>query len=168
MKYFFISDHADVWGAARKYVEGGGWIEECEKSGRCELINYAKLFDGWTVWAAGWYSPVTKPRTKYYPLFLKDAFEVWNKLAKKYNKLLVPSVIPGYIAKQDPPEFHLPRNADMFEEMLKNVLVFSLSVKIDTYNEYRESTNIDPTMEENNCFLKALEKVVLTKISNKT
>ena len=165
---FIICDYAHPWAATSAYTidNSGGWVEECDESGYCELIDYAKNFDAWTVWAAGWYTPIEEPLNENYPRFLDEGYKVWSKLAKKYNKILVPSTIPGFIDLRDPSFPRLPREADMFKEMFRIALKYATPingkklVKIDTFNEFGEATGIEPTKEEGFAFLEALKDVL--------
>jgi hypothetical protein len=164
---FLIGDHAHPWAATSMYTinNTGGWIEECDKSGQCELISYMKNFDGWTVWAAGWYTPIKKPLNENYPKFLEEGYIVWEKLAAKYGKILIPSIIPGFINLKDQKFPKLLRDARMFSkeaEIAYNIASFSSKykvIKIDTFNEFGEATGVEPTREEEFSFLVVIRKV---------
>jgi hypothetical protein len=168
--FFLVSNHAHPWAATSAYTNppSGGWLEECDRSGDCELIKYANYFDGWTVWAAGWYSPVSSPLDENYPKFLDEGYKVWNRLAAKYSKVFIPSIIPGFINLRDPESHSLPRNKDMFRNELEvavsNAFPQSMKiVKIDTYNEFGEATGIEPTIEEGFSYLLVLKELLLQK-----
>jgi len=169
-KLFLIADHAHPWAATSAYTvnNSGGWVEECDASGGCELINYAKVFDGWTVWAAGWYTPIKEPLNETYPLFLKEGYTIWNSLAQKYNKMFIPSIIPGYIYLGDPDEPRLPRDAHMFRKELEIAFNLSKMVKIDTFNDFGEATGIEPTHEEGFAYLETLKQVLEEYLDNLT
>ena len=170
---FLVGDHAHPWTATSAYTidNSGGWIEECDKTGECDLIEYAKCFDGWTVWAAGWYAPIKEPLNMNYPKFLNEGYRVWRKLADKYGKMFVPSVIPGFMNVREIQEGipHLPRDPEMFKEELKiaitmaNTLKGKKLIKIDSWNDFGEGHCIEPTKEEKLNFLKMLREVLLEK-----
>ena len=168
--FFLLSNHAHPWAATSAYTDppSGGWVEECDRSGNCELIKYANYFDGWTVWAGGWYSPVSSPLDENYPKFLDEGYKVWNRLAAKYSKVFTPSILPGFINLRDPQSHTLPRNKDMFrnelEVAISNAFPQSMKiVKIDTYNEFGEATGIEPTVEEGFSYLLVLKELLLQK-----
>jgi len=165
---YLMANYVDTWAASSTYTKdrSGGWLLECEASGECELINVAKNFDIWTVWAAGWYTPIKDPLSFYYPLYLNEAYSVWNNLSKKYSKTLVPSIIPGFINLRDRTIPQLSRDAGMFSEFIKTALRTSYSpfsgvykiIKIDSFNEFGEATGIEPTQEEGFNFLQELKR----------
>ncbi len=166
---FLVSDHAHPWSATSSYIvdESGGWIEECDPSEGCKVLYYANLFDGWSVWAAGWFSPVVEPLNEYYPLFLDEGYKVWNKLARKYNKTFIPSVIPGFVDLRNPNFPRLSRDVEMFKKELIAALETAISrgnmriIRIDTFNEFSEATGIEPTREEGFAFLKTLRSLLI-------
>jgi hypothetical protein len=172
---FIISDYAHPWAATSSFTinNTGGWIEECDKRGNCFLINYAVNYDAWTTWAAGWYTPVLEPVEENYPKFLDEGYRVWSKLALKYNKTFVPSIIPGFINLKNPDFPKLPRKPEMFKAMVLTALKYSISsagekvIKIDTYNEFGEATGIEPTREEGFAYLEVLRSV-LTNLTKDT
>jgi hypothetical protein len=172
---FIISDYAHPWAASSSFTinNTGGWIEECDERGNCFLINYAVNYDAWTTWAAGWYTPVLEPVEENYPKFLDEGYRVWSKLALKYNKTFVPSIIPGFINLRDPDSPKLPRKPEMFKAMVLTALKYSISgagekvIKIDTYNEFGEATGIEPTREEGFAYLEVLRSV-LTNLTKDT
>jgi hypothetical protein len=145
---FLIGDHAHPWAAP---------------AGE-ELLNVAKQWDGWTVWAAGWYTPIVKePLDKNYPEFLLEGYNYWSNTAKVYGKLFMPSVIPGFVqVMRDEPK--LPRNPDMFYRELKVADKTAYSpygfqiIKVDTFNDFGESTAIEPTREEGFIFSKKIKE----------
>jgi hypothetical protein len=165
-----ISQHAHPWAATSAYTNppSGGWIENCISSGNCEYFERAKLFDGWSTWAGGWYSPVEKPLNENYPKFLEDAYKTWNKLAKEYEKPLIPSILPGFVNLREPNFPVLPRDVEMFKNMLLVSLRYAISnkgikiVRIDTFNEFGEATGIEPTTEEGFAYLQVIKSVLLT------
>jgi len=165
-----ISQHAHPLAATSVYTNppSGGWIENCISSGSCEYFERAKLFDGWSSWAGGWYSPVEKPLNENYPKFLEDGYKAWNKLAKEYEKILIPSILPGFVNLRDPNFPVLSRDAEMFKNMLLVSLKYAIMnkgikiVRIDTFNEFGEATGIEPTSEEGFAYLQAIKSVLLT------
>jgi hypothetical protein len=166
---YMISDYAHPWAATSSFTinNTGGWIEECDKRGNCFLINYAVNYDAWTTWAAGWYTPVIEPLEESYPKFLDEGYKVWSKLALKYNKTFVPSIIPGFINLRDPDSPKLPRKPEMFKAMVLTALKYSTTragekiIKIDTYNEFGEATGIEPTREEGFAYLEVLRSILM-------
>jgi archaellum component FlaC len=166
-----ISQHAHPWAATSAYINppSGGWIEDCISSGSCEYFERAKLFDGWSTWAGGWYSPVEKPLNENYPKFLEEGYKTWSKLAKEYKKILITSILPGFVNLRDPDFPTLPRDVEMFKKMLLVSLKYAVSnedikiVRIDTYNEFGEATGIEPTVEEGFSYLLVLREVLLQK-----
>ncbi|MGB9817439.1 MAG: glycoside hydrolase family 99-like domain-containing protein [Desulfurococcaceae archaeon] len=166
---YMISDYAHPWAATSSFTinNTGGWIEECDERGNCFLINYAVNYDAWTTWAAGWYTPVVEPLEENYPKFLDEGYKVWSKLALKYSKTFVPSIIPGFINLRDPDFPKLPRKPEMFKAMVLTALEYSTTpagekiIKIDTYNEFGEATGIEPTREEGFAYLEVLRSILL-------
>jgi hypothetical protein len=166
---YMISDYAHPWAATSSFTinNTGGWIEECDKRGNCFLINYAVNYDAWTTWAAGWYTPVVEPLEENYPKFLDEGYKVWSKLALKYSKTFVPSIIPGFINLRDPDSPKLPRKPEMFKAMVLTALKYSTTragekiIKIDTYNEFGEATGIEPTREEGFAYLEVLRSILM-------
>lgn len=144
----------------------GGGFEQCDASGRCELIDYAKNFDGWSTWVAGWYTPIKEPPTENYTRFLEEGYSVWNRLAKKYNRQFIPSIVPGYINVRKPKDPVLPRSTTMFEKIVEIALEYANSVdnkiliRIDTFNEFSEGTVVEPVVEENSIYLCSLFKIL--------
>jgi hypothetical protein len=173
---FIISQHAHPWSATSAYTDppSGGWIEDCIDSGYCELFERAKPFDGWTTWVAGWYTPIKKPLNENYPKFLEEGYKVWNRLAEKYNKMFVPSILPGFINLRDPNFPRLPRSAEMFKRELEIALKYATPVngmrviRIDTFNEFGEATGIEPTREEGFIYLEGLKGILYEEILHNT
>jgi hypothetical protein len=153
---YLISDHAHPWAGVE------GWVEEPNEF----VDKYAIQFDGWTTWAGGWYSPVEEPFDVNYPKFLEKGYSTWRRIADKYNRFLVPSIIPGFVDLRSTDIPDLPRNIRMFEKELEVALSVLSNyeiklIRIDTYNEAGEGTLIEPTIEEKYMFLIPLQKYLL-------
>jgi len=164
-KVLLMANYADLWAASSTYTKdgSGGWLLQCVNSGKCELIDVAKNFDMWTVWAAGWYTPIKEPLNIYYPLYINEAYKIWSNLSKRYSKYFVPSVIPGFIDLRNPKMPKLPRDIEMFTKFLITALElnrYPKLIKIDTFNEFGEATGIEPTYEEGFNYLKRLKNVL--------
>ena len=141
-KPFFVSDHA----LPLAYPPYSEWIE------------IAKLFDGWTMWAGGYLRDMNYTLSYY-----KQGTEGWKNEAMKYNKLFMPSVLPGF---NDPNTFCIPyeRDPSNFQKALRIALNNSyvpnsskVFIRIDTLDEYREATALGPTIEEKYTFLEILK-----------
>ena len=164
---YFISDHAHPWAAE--------WVREAEPRGEWKELAYALLFDAWSVWAGGWWSPVKEPLNQNYPKFLDKGYNIWRKIANKYRKQLVPSIIPGFVELRDPEWLknygNLPRDVGMFKKLLKIALRYATRkdgykiIRIDEFNEFGEGTAIEPTIEEGFTYLEAVQEVLLNVIS---
>lgn len=128
-----------------------------------EFLEAAEKYDSWSLWAAGYF------RDREYSLdYLENGLNGWRRLAENYNKLFIPSVIPGFIDLRSSciPYFRNPEN---FEKALRLALHYSFTpssskykviIRIDTFNEFGEATGIEPTEEEDFAYFKVLKKIL--------
>jgi hypothetical protein len=136
-----------------------------------QRLERALNVEGWTAWWAGYY--LDRPERTFYNNFIDyvdNGYKIWNKLASKYNRDLITSVLPGWVDLRHP-ESHipLPRDKERFEKLLEISLSYSISpngefikfIRIDTYNEWGEATGIEPTVEEGMAYLEVLKKVLV-------
>lgn len=152
---FIFSDHAKVNVINEDYFTG---------------LADEKFFDGWTSWAATWYVPVEEPLNENFPVVFEEGYKFWMEVAEIYDKVLMPSIIPGFVELRDPSwlEFavNLPRNTEMFSKELEVALKYATQIegkkiiKIDTWNDFGEGHAIEPTIEEGYAFLEALKDIL--------
>jgi len=131
-----------------------------------EFLETAKLYDGWTLWAGGYF------RDREYSLeYLKNGLRGWKEIAENNYKPLISSVIPGFTDPRDPNAIPYPRNVKNFKEALELAFEYSFIpspskyktiIRIDTFNEWGEDTGIEPTYEEKFMYLDALQHVLET------
>jgi hypothetical protein len=96
--------------------------------------------------------------------------ELYSKWADALRGLtaLVPSVIPGFDYRKAPwgqsDAVPLLRDKERFKMELEIALKYMdeelKMIRIDTWNDWYESTQVEPSMEEGFLFLSALKKVL--------
>ena len=135
-----------------------------------EFLEMAKLYDGWTLWAGGYF------RDREYSLeYLENGLKGWRELAEENSKYFMPSFIPGFVDLRIPciPYYRDPED---FGEAAQLALRYSFTpissrykriIRIDTANEYGEGTAIGPTQEEKFAFLEKLRTTLLNYIFHK-
>jgi hypothetical protein len=129
-------------------------------------LERLKSFDAVSDWAGA------QDRSKQdyidnYIRYLDNLYYEWSTFLKKYNIVFVGSAIPGFDEiyihyKPDLPP--IPKAPQLFEERLRIALKYTHPVKmirIDTWNDWGEWTNVEPTVEEGMAYLEVLKKVLV-------
>jgi hypothetical protein len=146
-----------------------GWIladPEWDK----QILERAKYFDAISIWAAGYSGEPTELGDKIRSQHTKLLEELYSKWADALRGLtaLVPSVIPGFDYRKAPwgqsDAVPLLRDKERFKMELEIALKYMdeelKMIRIDTWNDWYESTQVEPSIEEGFLFLSVLKKVI--------
>jgi hypothetical protein len=111
-------------------------------------------FDAISDWAAS----IDRSKQEYidnYETYLDILYNKWSKFLRNYNTIFVGSTIPGfdeiyiYYTNDYPP---IPKSPKLFKNRLEIAFNYMdprfKMVRIDTWNDWSEWTNIEPTREE--------------------
>jgi len=140
-----------------------------------ERLERALNVEGWTAWWAGYY--LDRPEREYFNNFedyVENGYKIWSMLSRENSRDFITSILPGWVDLRHP-ESHvpLPRDLDRFKKLIEIALSYSNSpegnfkkfIRIDTYNEWGESTGIEPTIEEGMSYLNTLKSVLIRYLS---
>ncbi len=127
------------------------------------LARQAGLFDGISQWAAGY---MTSGRYKRpYEEYLQIGYERWARFAGRNGLEFAPSVIPGFDQRRvrwgDPASAPLERGPERFRERLEIIrpwLSKHRLLRIDTWNDFFENTQIEPTQSEGFAYLEEVRR----------
>jgi hypothetical protein len=138
-------------------------------------LERALNVEGWTAWWAGYY--LDRPEREYFNNFedyVENGYKIWSMLARENSRDFITSVLPGWVDLRHP-ESHVPLSRDLnrFKKLIEIALSYSTSpngnfkkfIRIDTYNEWGESTGIEPTIEEVMTYLNTLKSVLKRYLS---
>ena len=146
-----------------------GWIladPEWDK----QILERAKYFDAISIWAAGYSGESTDLGDKIRSQHAKLLEELYGKWADALRSLtaLVPSVIPGFDNRKapwgNPNDVPLLRDKERFKMELETALKYMdgklKMIRIDTWNDWYENTQLEPSIEEGFLFLSVLKRVI--------
>lgn len=127
------------------------------------LARRAGLFDGVSQWAAGYMTSGNYP--KPYVEYLQTGYERWARFAGREGLEFVPSVIPGFDQRRvrwgDPTSVPLERSPKRFRKRLEVIrpwLSRHRLLRIDTWNDFFENTQIEPTRSEGFAYLEEVRR----------
>jgi hypothetical protein len=115
--------------------------------------------DGLTSWI-GFYNPAPYYREymKNYDELLPIYLEIWSEFTKEKERYFISSILPSFISGE---ANILPRDATKFEIRLKNCIKFidkrKPILRIDTWNDWLETTYIEPSLSEGFTYLRVLK-----------
>jgi hypothetical protein len=90
---------------------------------------------------------------------------MWYIFTKNYGKDFVSTVIPGFRPVLPPNEIFIKRSPSLFEERLNiSYNFFEWELRLDTFNDFTELTNVEPSMRDAFSYLKTLKRFILSKI----
>ena len=125
-----------------------------------------KLFDAVSDWA-GAHDRSNQDFIVNYSKYLDRLYHEWSSFLKKQDVGFVPSAIPGfdeiyiYYEPDLPPT---PKTPSLFKERLEIALRYMdpglKMIRIDTWNDWGEWSNVEPTSEEGFVFLETLKEVL--------
>jgi len=129
-------------------------------------IERLKSFDAISDWA-GSHDRSKKEYIEKYEKYLDALYREWSDFLRKEKIGFVPSVIPGFdevyiYYKPYPPP--IPKTPYFFKIRLKIALNYLdpdlKMIRIDTWNDFSEWSNVEPTREEGFIFLETLKEVL--------
>jgi hypothetical protein len=123
----------------------------------------AKMFNGITSWLGG-YSPDGNYLDGSYENQLKIGFSKWELWATENERKFIPSTTPEfdnrYVKWGNPNSIPLPRSAELFVKRLKialNHIKTSKLLMIGTWNDFFESTTLEPSTEYGFTYLELIK-----------
>jgi len=126
----------------------------------------AKQFDGITSWLGG-YSDKGEYLQGSYEEQIKILYSEWGRWAIENNKKLIPCTTPEFDSRDvkwgNPNSIPLERSPDKFEKRLNIIFSYSQYPKIvmlGTFNDFFESTTLEPSKEYEFVYLKLLKKML--------
>jgi hypothetical protein len=127
------------------------------------LARQAGLFDGISQWAAGYMTSGSYKRP--YEEYLRMGYERWARFAWRNGLEFAPSVIPGFDQRRvswgDPASVPLERSPERFRgrlEIARSQLSRHRLLRIDTWNDFFEDTQIEPTRSEGFAYLEEVRR----------
>jgi hypothetical protein len=150
---YLISDHID---ARQGAPTDPSWTEKISP------------FDGITAWGGSFYGPTGVILGKSYGEQLDELYKVWHMWATNHGKGIIPSMKPSEDTTRVPwgglGNYELPRSPKLFKEWLKILLRYTdpnlKMIRIDTWNDWNENTEIEPSREEGLTYLNILKDVI--------
>jgi hypothetical protein len=126
----------------------------------------ARSFDRVTSWLGG-YSGEGKYLGGSYEAQIEILYSKWGKWAKEYNRKLIPFVTPEfdnrYVRWGCPNCIPLNRFPQLFEKRVNIALMYTCPprvILIGTWNDFFESTALEPAREYGFTYLEILRKVL--------
>lgn len=120
-----------------------------------------RLFDGISQWAGGYRANGQYPGG--YPAYWENGNAVWSAFALREGLAYVPSVVPGFdqtaVSWGDPNSVPLPRDLEAFGRRLARAGSLQGPIRllrVDTWNDFFEHTQIEPSRQEQRAYLEAL------------
>jgi hypothetical protein len=158
---FLVSDHGHPWANPEDIFPAGNPLA-------IVWGDAAKMFDGITSWLGG-YSPDGNYLGGDYETQIDIGFSKWESWALKNEKNFIPSITPEFDNRYswgDPNSIPLPRSPELFEKRLKIALKYvktSKIVMIGTWNDFFESTTLEPSREYGFIYIELIKKIVGNK-----
>ncbi len=162
------SDIVAPFAKLRQYLKGLGFDpyfigDELEiRWGEIIESKRLKAFDAVT----GYTLPPTGPDTDRSPSAVRAEYRRWQSAAHTVGVELIPSVSPGFddrylvqIGERTKSFGYVPRSTEYFKTNLQIAKEFvdkNKLLKISTWNEWEENTNIEPTVQDGFKYLQTL------------
>jgi hypothetical protein len=103
-----------------------------------------------------------------YDKYYEPHLTIWYDFTKSLVRQFIPTIIPGFdnsYSWGSPNQIPIERDPTLFFERLLSTLKYSdPHVRIDTWNDFGEWTYIEPSIKDNDIYLKMLRKFVLEYI----
>jgi hypothetical protein len=150
---YFVSDHIQSWASPTS----ASWVRK------------AAPFDGVTAWGGDFYGKKSDIKASTYEEHLDKLYETWTNWANRNGKGLIPSFKPSENTTQVPWGDHsnyvLPRSPELFERRLEIMFKYMdpklKMIRIDTWNDWYENTEIEPSLEDGLAYLNILRDRVI-------
>jgi len=95
---------------------------------------------------------------KNYDEVLPTYLEIWSNFTKEKGKYFIPSILPSFIVGE---ANILSRDTKKFEIRLKNCIKFidkrKPILRIDTWNDWLETTYVEPSLSDGFMYLSILK-----------
>jgi hypothetical protein len=157
-KIFFVSDHAHPLADPENVFPAGNPLAVV-------WGKAAKKFDGITSWLGG-YSPKGEYLGGSYENQIEIAFSKWEKWAEENGMRFFPFITPEfdnrYVKWGNPNSVPLERSPELFEKRIMIALKYAKdsTIIIGTWNDFFESTTLEPTREYGFTYLEILRDVL--------
>jgi hypothetical protein len=136
-----------------------------------EFLDRAKNFDAIGDWAGLYYGTNNnfgRDIISNYEKYLQEAYLKYSNCLKEVDIPLIPSIIPGFDNRLapwgDPTSIPLPRDPNKFKERVSIALKYMDSrlkmIRIDTWNDWYENTQIEPSSSDGLLYLQILKEVL--------
>ncbi|RFA94313.1 hypothetical protein, partial [Pyrobaculum aerophilum] len=137
-----------------------------------EVEKRLSTFDAERSWVALWVQNDPKYPEKYHDI-LKTKYEEWYNYLTTKGVLFIPSLIPSfdsrYVTWGSKAQYPLDKNLEKFNERINIIFPYLNATKIvviDTFNDWFESTNIEPSREFEFKELEILKKNLIKLLKN--
>jgi hypothetical protein len=146
---YFISDHVQSWASP----EDHSWTRRISP------------FDAITSWGGSFYGKKTDMKAPTYEEHLDQLYDAWSRWAKGNGKGFIPSFKPSENTTRvdwgSPDNYILPRSPQLFQKRVEILLKYMdpklRMIRIDTWNDWYENTEIEPSVEEGLTYLNLLK-----------
>jgi len=137
-----------------------------------EIEKRIKTFDAERSWVALWVQN-DPDYPKNYEEIIKIKYKEWHEFLSQYNRTFIPTVITSfdsrYVVWGAKDQYPLEKNIERFKNRMEIILPYvkmSNFLFIDTWNDWFEGTNIEPSREHGFEELEVLKAFLSTLLQN--